>query len=275
MSTIHDTIKNIIHLAFMFDGYITGDYIFHIINRNDFSMLEIVFKDSDKLNLFTEIIECVYKGCDIMNQNEKWGHEFLFRHMKLIQDIHINIIHDPFDIVGTYLDFTCNGLKLQKNGLEVMSYFRNGPTDAIFTCIDDIQNKRFSILSMKNTMHYNDLQRYKDILSSRLKKAITLILNDFVMYFKPDNLLVFNNNSEYISKVIDLYPNTFSYDKIQYGLNDKCIYCMDSFEKDQYITISKCKHLFHTQCILDMLEKSQTSESCFNCPKCRFEHFLI
>jgi hypothetical protein len=44
---------------------------------------------------------------------------------------------------------------------------------------------------------------------------------------------------------------------------DRCIICMDSFERDELLHLLKCNHYFHAKCIRRWLKKNNT------CPHCK------
>lgn len=48
-------------------------------------------------------------------------------------------------------------------------------------------------------------------------------------------------------------------------MKDKnCLICLENFNNDEFVTLLKCKHIFHTKCIGKWIDRDQTT-----CPLCR------
>ena len=51
--------------------------------------------------------------------------------------------------------------------------------------------------------------------------------------------------------------------------NKECTICLTEFEKDDDISLTKCNHVFHNDCIIEWGKYKVTEESKSECPICR------
>ena len=100
-------------------------------------------------------------------------------------------------------------------------------------------------------------------------------LNEYDNNFMASFILfMYNSNIKKIINKIEKYSGNTIESSVINELEDKCTICMDVFKHGECLLLSKCKHLFHKSCIMEMLEKTDTDEF-LNCAKCRFKNFLI
>lgn len=75
------------------------------------------------------------------------------------------------------------------------------------------------------------------------------ILNNVTNDNLPDNLTLFFIKGKHVRDIYDIYECAICVDKFQY--KDECI-------------LTKCKHIYHTKCLEDWIDKNKIS-----CPLCR------
>ena len=73
-----------------------------------------------------------------------------------------------------------------------------------------------------------------------------------------DELSISINNSSTINKI---KKNTLDYNLLK--KDSDCSICLEPFSKDKEIIILECKHIYHTDCIVQWLNKD------ISCPLCR------
>jgi hypothetical protein len=52
-------------------------------------------------------------------------------------------------------------------------------------------------------------------------------------------------------------------------MTEKCLICLDDLNNGEQNAITKCKHKFHYNCILDDMKSNRKEENQYQCPICR------
>jgi hypothetical protein len=56
-----------------------------------------------------------------------------------------------------------------------------------------------------------------------------------------------------------------------YDKNNECSICLTDFDKDDFVTITKCRHVFHNDCIIEWIENKNEEKLESTCPNCRLK----
>jgi hypothetical protein len=268
-----------------FDGYIKGDYVIKtLIQKKKSNTLKIVFKDVQKHDKFVEMIEILYNGKKEIENNYNELELYQPRSTKILVTptaknmIYLNVMCDICNYEGSNISLSINCLKLAKNTLSIQDYYQDFFT--ISELIKDISNKRFIGLSLNHAIEpyiKNDNMKYKDTLINMFQTLEELLMDGFIMYS------TYSVRSNLLNVFLQFYNNFKNIENIKvksiiniirYETKDKCPICLNNFCENECLILTRCKHVFHKNCILEMFEKSENDDFS-KCPKCRTEHCLL
>ena len=124
------------------------------------------------------------------------------------------------------------------------------------------QNNNYNIINNYNNINniINDNNQINNILLNTIIKNINnynLIINYHAINTTLSDVIV-STNDEDIEKL-----ETITLEETH---TDSCVICMSQMVKDEKITLLKCKHCFHSECITPYLKEYN-----YKCPVCREE----
>lgn len=148
-------------------------------------------------------------------------------------------------------------IQLIKNNLLNKGYNINCINNILFNYYNSI-NINFSIEEIENISPYTSIfyQLFNNINDDVLNNFISQ-LHQTTIDDEQESVIctLDNNDKEQLTKTI-----------LNETLLNTCSICIDCLNKDEEIIELPCKHIFHSNCILEWLEKYN-----YHCPICRKE----
>lgn len=130
-----------------------------------------------------------------------------------------------------------------------MSYFNN-----IDTIEDEFDNIINSIFGPRNTFISNILfsLAYPEYEDMELNNALERSFNEQPVLNRTDSFINFNSE-----KYINMKNKNIE--------NKNCSICISDFIDEDDVSLTKCNHLFHNNCLVEWTHYKQS------CPTCRFD----
>lgn len=239
-----DIVHKIVECVLFLDGLVTGDYVYSMINEEiKPTLLEAYNVDYSRLfDMITNILELenivIPLGGNYNNTSVK---------IKLTDESEITLklkLANPIPQELVYFEHEL--LTLGRQGLYVRD-FNGKPITNLIKITKLIKNNKLKALPISfNGFGVKDLfVKHVELNKALLKKKESgwIIIN-------PDKLKVLK----------------YSLYKEMYGhYEDVCSICVESFEDNNSVFITECKHIFHTTCWM----RNINSFGGGSCPNCR------
>ena len=257
-----NNMKQLVGLALTYkSAYIYGGYVRDTIICSDYDNvndIDVRFEDEEELDHFLEILKVVY-GSKFENHGIVYDYHKVFKfdvHKLNIHgiDMDISILKDSCSC-QTEIDFTCNIFGFNDGG---MFLHCNKPKRLLqshsffIDMLDMTKKKQFAIMPFVNKTNYE--KDYAQLCMHLMKRANKMISKGW--------------------KMVDIYNYFVITSNTQN--DDNCSICLESLYNKTCVH-SKCKHVFHFECMNKYIDNLITKESIesLKCPMCRKNNFLL